>query len=65
MIVTFFGATIIGVVKMYFMKGLPDPPEVVAKQLELLLDRNFQIASFLWNKTSINFRSKYSELILK
>jgi hypothetical protein len=43
MIVTFFGATIIGVVKMYFMKGLPDPPEVVAKQLELLLDRNFQM----------------------
>jgi hypothetical protein len=41
MIVTFFGATIIGVVKMYFMKGLPDPPEVVAKQLGLLLDRNF------------------------
>nr|EJQ75641.1 hypothetical protein IGC_04542 [Bacillus cereus HuA4-10] len=41
MIVTLFGATIIGVVKMYFMKGLPDLPKVVAEQLGVLLDRNF------------------------
>ncbi len=43
MIVTFFGATIIGIVKMYFMKGLPNPPEVVTEQLGVLLDGNFQM----------------------
>ncbi|WP_329767209.1 TetR/AcrR family transcriptional regulator [Bacillus nitratireducens] len=41
MIITFFGSAIVGVVETYFMKGLPDPPEVVAEQLGLLLDRNF------------------------
>ncbi|CAM4048178.1 TetR family transcriptional regulator [Bacillus luti] len=41
MLLTFFGSAIVGVVETYFMKGLPDPPEVVAKQLGVLLDRNF------------------------
>ncbi|PGZ97946.1 TetR family transcriptional regulator [Bacillus pseudomycoides] len=41
MILTFFGSAIVGVVETYFMKGLPDPPEVVAEQLGMLLDRNF------------------------
>ncbi|MED2793059.1 TetR-like C-terminal domain-containing protein [Bacillus wiedmannii] len=41
MIITFFGYAIVGVVETYFMKGLPDSPEVIAEQLELLLDRNF------------------------
>ncbi|KIV73134.1 Transcriptional regulator, TetR family [Bacillus mycoides] len=41
MILTFFGSAIVGVVETYFMKGLPDSPEVVAEQLGLLLDRNF------------------------
>ncbi|WP_236735946.1 TetR-like C-terminal domain-containing protein [Bacillus mycoides] len=33
MLLTFFGSAIVGIVETYFMKGLPDPPEVVAKQL--------------------------------
>ncbi|MDM5374159.1 TetR-like C-terminal domain-containing protein [Bacillus bombysepticus] len=41
MIITFFGYAIVGVVRTYFMKGLPDSPEVIAEQLELLLDGNF------------------------
>jgi AcrR family transcriptional regulator len=40
MILTFFGSAIVGVVETYFMKGMPDPPEVVAEQLGTLLDRN-------------------------
>ncbi|MGM0921350.1 MULTISPECIES: TetR/AcrR family transcriptional regulator [Metabacillus] len=40
MILTFFGSAIVGVVETYFMKGIPDPPEVVAEQLGMLLDRN-------------------------
>jgi hypothetical protein len=40
MILTFFGSAIVRVVETYFMKGIPDPPEVAAEQMGMLLDRN-------------------------
>jgi hypothetical protein len=40
MILTFFGSAIVRVVETYFMKGIPDPPEVVAEQMGMFLDRN-------------------------
>lgn len=39
MILTFFGSAIVGVVETYLMKGIPDPIEVVAEQLGMLLER--------------------------
>ncbi|MEW4428223.1 TetR/AcrR family transcriptional regulator [Paenibacillus pabuli] len=39
-LLNFFGAAIVGVVETYFMKGIPDPPEVVAEQLGMLIERN-------------------------
>jgi len=39
-ILTFLGSAIVGVMEAYFIKGIPDPPEVVAEQLGMLLDRN-------------------------
>jgi AcrR family transcriptional regulator len=40
MILTFFGSAIVGVIETYLMKGIPDPLEVVAEQLGMLLERN-------------------------
>ncbi|MEC0902813.1 MULTISPECIES: TetR/AcrR family transcriptional regulator [Bacillus] len=40
LILKFFGSAIVGVVESYFMKGIPDPPHVLAEQLGMLLDRN-------------------------
>jgi len=39
-LLTFFGSAVVGVVETYFMKGIPDPLEVVAEQLGMLFDRN-------------------------
>ncbi|CAH0260495.1 HTH-type transcriptional repressor Bm3R1 [Peribacillus sp. Bi96] len=39
-ILTFFGSAVVGVVESYFTKGIPDPPQVVAEQMGILLDRN-------------------------
>jgi len=36
----FFGSAIVGVVEAYFIKGIPEPPEVIAEQVGVLLDRN-------------------------
>ncbi|KWW22699.1 TetR family transcriptional regulator [Peribacillus simplex] len=39
-VLRFFGSAVVGVVESYFTKDIPDPPQVVAEQLGLLLDRN-------------------------
>lgn len=39
-VLRFFGSAVVGVVESYFRKDIPDPPQVVAEQLGLLLDRN-------------------------
>lgn len=39
-VLTFFGSAIVGIVEAYFMRGIPEPPEVVAEQIGILLDRN-------------------------
>ncbi|MBT2758815.1 TetR/AcrR family transcriptional regulator [Mesobacillus foraminis] len=40
LLLTFFGSAVVGVLETYFMKGIPDPLEVVAEQLGMLFDRN-------------------------
>ncbi|PJN88601.1 TetR/AcrR family transcriptional regulator [Bacillus sp. mrc49] len=39
-VLRFFGSAVVGVVESYFTNDIPDPPQVVAEQLGLLLDRN-------------------------
>ncbi|MCM3170097.1 TetR/AcrR family transcriptional regulator [Peribacillus frigoritolerans] len=39
-IIQFFGVAIVGIVESYFMNGIPDPPQVLAEQLGILLERN-------------------------
>jgi len=40
LILTFLGSAIVGVVETYLMKGIPDPIEVLAEQLGMLLERH-------------------------
>ncbi|MEC0249596.1 TetR/AcrR family transcriptional regulator [Paenibacillus chitinolyticus] len=39
-LVQFFGAAIVGIIESYFTNGIPDPPQVVAEQVGILLERN-------------------------
>ncbi len=39
-VLRFFGSAIVGVVEAYFTKDFPAPPQAVAEQLGLLLERN-------------------------
>ncbi|MGW6664404.1 MULTISPECIES: hypothetical protein [Peribacillus] len=36
-----FGVAIVGIVESYFTNGIPDPPQVLAEQVGILLERNF------------------------
>lgn len=40
LILTFLGSAMLGVIETYLMKGIPEPLEVVAEQLGMLLERN-------------------------
>jgi hypothetical protein len=42
MILTFFGSAIVGVVEAYFMKGIPDQPEVVFVNIKLSQSDHFK-----------------------
>ncbi|MBO1000827.1 TetR/AcrR family transcriptional regulator [Bacillus sp. SD075] len=39
-IIQFFGVAIVGIVESYFTKGIPDPPQVLAEHVGILLERN-------------------------
>lgn len=39
-IIQFFGVAVVGIVVSYFKNGIPDPPQVVAEQVGILLERN-------------------------
>ncbi|MEY8738426.1 TetR/AcrR family transcriptional regulator [Bacillales bacterium AN1005] len=39
-IVKFFGTAIVGIVELYFTNGLPEPAQVIAEQVGILLERN-------------------------
>lgn len=40
-ILRFFGTAIVGMMETQFTKDIPEPPQVVAEQVGILLDRNF------------------------
>ncbi|WP_338787748.1 TetR-like C-terminal domain-containing protein [Metabacillus sp. FJAT-53654] len=39
-ILKFFGTAIVGIVESYFTNGIPEPAQVVAEQVGILLERN-------------------------
>lgn len=39
-ILKFFGTAIVGIIESYITNGIPEPPEVVAQQVGILLERN-------------------------
>ncbi|WP_141992558.1 TetR/AcrR family transcriptional regulator [Bacillus sp. B4EP4a] len=39
-IIQFFGVAIVGIVESYFTNGIPDPPQFLAEQVGILLERN-------------------------
>jgi AcrR family transcriptional regulator len=39
-ILKFFGAAIVGIVESYFTNEIPEPPQVMAEQVGILLERN-------------------------